>query len=905
MTNAQIKILPPLPNPLAQGEMAIAAPQTAEDFVALGHTPMMAQYMAVKTAHPDCLLFYRMGDFYEMFFDDAVTASKILDLTLTKRGKTQGDDIPMCGVPFHAAENYIARLIRAGQKVALCDQIETPEEAKQRGGYKALVRREVVRIITAGTLIEDTLLDSKSNNYLAAIVDVNGQAGLAFADVSTGEFFVQSLDKSHARSALQRMNPSEIICESTIDLSDDLNAISTKAPHGVFDSTAGTQKLESLFGISEEDLLKQFSRAEIAAAGALLHYVDETQKGKTPYLSTPKRIESFQTVDFDPSTFKSLELVKTQSGDRHGSLIDLIDICQTGAGSRMLQSRLLSPLRDTAEIRRRHDEIETLIKNFELTKSIRSILKSVADMERALARLSLNRGGPRDLAALRNALHLAQLLRATLIEHRLADSALALCAKSLRLTEEQDSFKSTLQSALSNTLPFMARDGGFIQSGFCPNLDKIRSLKTETQSHIAELQTRYVQLTGVDTLKVTYNNVLGFFIEVPARRADALMVRKDNLDNPFIHRQTMSNAMRFTTPELSHLEREIALSTEKALAIEMDYFEQFQKTALSLADDISRVARGLATIDVATAMATLAVDKHYTRPVVDESDRFDIVGGRHPVVEQALAKKHVQFSPNDSCLNDAQKLWLLTGPNMAGKSTFLRQNALITIMAQAGFFVPAASAHIGIVDKVFSRVGASDDLARGHSTFMIEMVETAAILNTATSKSLVILDEIGRGTATFDGLSLAWATLEHLHNVTHCRALFATHYHELTTLKSQLGSMACYTMDVKDWKGEIIFLHKVKSGTADKSYGIHVAKLAGLPETVIARATDVLRLLEDNKQRGGSGAVASLPLFSTPLSAPKQKISAVESRLAEINPDSLTPREALDLLYSLKALTDQ
>lgn len=891
MTNIQTKASSPSPQP---------SPRSGEG--GSSHTPMMTQYMAVKNAHPDCLLFYRMGDFYEMFFDDAVVASKILDLTLTKRGKTEGTDIPMCGVPFHAADGYIARLIRAGQRVAICDQTETPEQAKQRGGYKALVKREVTRIITAGTLIEDNLLDSKSNNYLAAMVDVNGQSGLAFADVSTGEFFVQTLAKSDARSALQRMNPSEIICDHLLDLSDDLNSISKTAPQGFFDSATGTQKLESLFGLTEDELLKQFSRAEIAAAGALLHYVDETQKGKIPYLSAPQRIENLKTVDFDPSTFKSLELVKTQSGERQGSLIDLLDICQTGAGSRMLQSRLLSPLRDVPEISRRHDEIETLIANFDVTKTIRTTLKLAPDMERALARLSLNRAGPRDLAAIRDGLYYAELIRAALIEKGLMQTPLSMCANALQLTVAQSDFKDKLSSALSESLPLLARDGGFIAAEFCPNLDKVRGLKSETHQHIASLQASYTKMTGIDSLKITHNNILGFFIEVPARRADALMVKSGNNDNPFIHRQTMSTAVRFTTPDLSNLERDIALSAEKAQAIEDEYFNEFRDTALSLADDISRVARGLAMMDVATSMATLAVDKNYTRPVVDDSDKFDIKGGRHPVVEYALAKNHTQFTPNDSCLNDTQKLWLLTGPNMAGKSTFLRQNALIAIMAQAGFYVPANSAHIGVVDKVFSRVGASDDLARGHSTFMIEMVETAAILNSATEKSLVILDEIGRGTATFDGLSIAWATLEHLHNIIKCRALFATHYHELTNLKSQLGSMACYTMDVKDWKGDIIFLHKVKSGTADKSYGIHVAKLAGVPETVINRAEQVLELLEDNKQRGGSGAAASLPLFSTPPSPPKPKISPLQDKVNSINPDSLTPREALDLIYILKSL---
>jgi DNA mismatch repair protein MutS len=728
---------------------------------------------------------------------------------------------------------------------------------------------------------------------------MNGMTGIAFCDVSTGEFLLQSLSPMEAKSALQRLSPKEIICKENLDFPD---GTATIQPAGFFDSATGIAKLKSLFGISEDDLAKQFSRAEIAAAGALLHYVDETQKGQIPYISAPKRIESFKTVDFDPSTFRSLELIKTQSGERQGSLIDILDIAQTGAGSRMIQSRLLSPLRDCVEIKRRHDEIETLIANFEICRLVRSILKSVPDMERALARISLNRGSPRDLAAIRDGLRYAGLIRSALIEKGLMSSALSHCADMIKLTPAQNDFEGRLNNALADSLPLLARDGGFIAAGFCPTLDNVRGLRSNTQNHIAALQTKYATDTGIETLKITHNNILGFFIEVPARRADALMVKHGDNDNPFIHRQTMSSGVRFTTPDLSNLERDIAISAEKALAIEESYFKEFCDTAITLADDISRVARGLATIDVATSMATLAVDRNYARPTIDDSAAFNIQGGWHPVVERALARNQQTFSPNACNLSDKERLWLLTGPNMAGKSTFLRQNALIAIMAQAGFYVPAASAHIGVVDKVFSRVGASDDLARGQSTFMMEMVETAAILQNATDKSLVILDEIGRGTATFDGLSIAWATLEYLHNTIQCRGLFATHYHELTNLKSQLSHIACYTMDVKDWKGEIIFLHTVRAGTADRSYGIHVAKLAGLPDGVIARAEDVLRLLEESKTKGGSGAVASLPLFSAPSAPPKPKKSEVELKLESINPDVLTPREALDLLYSLTRL---
>jgi DNA mismatch repair protein MutS len=888
MTNAQK--LSPSPQP---------SPTSGEGVSS--HTPMMAQYMAVKAEHPDCLLFYRMGDFYEMFFDDAVVASKILDLTLTKRGKAQGEDIPMCGVPFHASESYIARLIKSGQKVAICEQVETPQQAKERGGYKALVRREVIRVITPGTLIEDSLLNAKANNYLASYVEINGQTGLAFADVSTGEFCLQNLECKDVKSTLHRLSPSELIYPEKLDVSTEISDIGTVKPLGFFDSADGLSRIKSLFNLTEEDLLAKFSRAEIAAAGALLHYVDETQKGVTPYLSAPRKADDFKIVDIDASTFRSLEIVKTQAGERSGSLIDLLDRAETGAGSRLLQSRLTAPLQDVQEINRRLDEIETCITHFDLSRKIKTTLKSVPDMERALARLSLGRGGPRDLAALRDGLYYAALIRSALIEKNLLTTALVTIGHKLKLSDAITNFKETLERALAETLPLLSRDGGFIAAGFSSELDNLRNLKSETQRHIANLQAKYIQDTGIETLKITHNNILGFFIEVPARRADSMMVKSGNNDNPFIHRQTLSTGVRFTTPDLSNLERDIALSAEKALALEESLYQEFSNQAKELANEISTIAQGLAAMDVATAMADLSIYKHYKRPIVDNSSKFLIKQGRHPSVEYALQKKYVQFIPNDCNLADSERLWLLTGPNMAGKSTFLRQNALITIMAQAGLYVPAEEAHIGVADKIFSRVGASDDLARGHSTFMMEMVETAAILDNATEKSLVILDEIGRGTSTYDGMSIAWATLEYLHHVSKCRGLFATHYHELTDLKKQLPHLACYTMDIKDWQGDIIFLHKVKAGTADRSYGIHVAKLAGIPETVIQRAEDILHALEQNKS-GVAPKANALPLFSATPSAPKLKKSEVEEKLKAISPDTLSPREALDLIYSLKTL---
>jgi len=884
----------------AQKTEASDTPTTSDDFVAMGHTPMMAQYMAVKVAHPDCLLFYRMGDFYELFFDDALIASAVLDITLTKRGKTQGEEIAMCGVPFHSCEPYLARLIRAGHKVAICEQIETPEEAKKRGGSKALVRREVVRIITPGTLIEDTLLNARSNNYLVAAAEIGGQYGVAIADVSTGEFIVQTVARSSILSMLIRLDASEVL------ISEREAAAGFTAVRGItsfaaqeFDSEKGRIRLEQLFGEQVLPELGAFSRAEIAACGALISYIDATQKGQLPHLLRPRQVSSSAVMEIDPSTLRSLELVRTQAGEKSGSLIDTIDMTLTGAGARMLQSRLVSPLRDVTGISQRHDEIATFISQFSLCGDIRSVLKQVPDMERAIARLSLMRGGPRDLANIREGLGIAQALRALILERGLGESALFPILSKLHLSDDLTSFRELLEVALDSSPPLLARDGGFIASDYCPELDKYRGLKNEARQHIAALQSKYSQHTGIDALKITHNNVLGYFIEVPAKRADKMMVKDGGVDNPYVHRQTMANAVRFTTPELAELERDISSAAEKSLALEENYFRQFCDRLVQLADQISVIAHGLAEIDVAAAGAALAVDRGYNRPVITVGFDFEITGGRHPVVEYSLKRDQKEFAPNDCALQSDEMLWLLTGPNMAGKSTFLRQNALIAIMAQAGFYVPAASAKIGAIDKVFSRVGASDDLAKGQSTFMLEMVETSAILKNATSRSLVILDEIGRGTATYDGLSIAWAALEYLHNTIKCRGLFATHYHELTNLSRELTSLACYTMQIKEWKGDVIFLHHVAAGTADRSYGIHVAQLAGLPEEVIARAEQVLELLEDNKAKTAN---LQLPLFHVPAPAPrKAKTSKVEERLANIIPDSLSPKEALEILYSLKA----
>lgn len=897
--------------------MSLPAEKTSEDFLADGHTPMMAQYLSVKAAHPDCLLFYRMGDFYELFFDDALAASQALDITLTKRGRTNGDDIPMCGVPYHSCEPYLAKLIKSGFKVAICEQTETPDEAKARAkregkpASKALVNRDVIRIVTQGTLTEDTLLDARDNNYIAALSEFGGAYAFAWLDMSTGAFFVQTVQAAALSTTLDRTNPSELLIADTLEqrIPKHYHAIVTRQPASTFNAQNAQARLEKFYGVGTLDSFGAFSRAEIAAAGTLLDYIQRTQKGSLPHLQALQPITEGAIMDIDGATRRSLELTRTQSGEKRGSLLSVIDHTITAAGARTLQARLAAPLTDLPALEQRLDEVEIFVAERALREGMRDYLRETPDMERALSRLTIGRGSPRDLGAIRDGLAQAETMRAVLLQTD--QPALKTICDAMAQDIPAQKLLDHLKQSLRDDLPPSERDGHFICPGYNPRLDDLYALRDNSRRHIASLQASYREKTGIDSLKISYNNVLGYFIDVTARHADKLMVRKDaqnDNDNPFIHRQTLANNVRFTTPELSELERDLSSAGEKALALELDIFRKLCDEIKANAATIAHVASAIAALDVAGALAHLAVEKNYTRPRLDSSTAFTITGGRHPVVETALEKTGQPFIANNCALEPASRLWLLTGPNMAGKSTYLRQNALIAIMAQIGAFVPATSAHIGLVDKLFSRVGAADDLARGQSTFMVEMVETAAILNQATKKSLVILDEIGRGTATFDGLSIAWACVEHLHETNQCRALFATHYHELTKLTETLDSLSCHSMAVKEWEGDIVFLHHVEDGAADRSYGIHVGKLAGLPPAVIARAQAVLNLLQQGEQSGALAKLADdLPLFSksAPLPpAPAQPSPALE-RLQALNPDALSPKDALEILYELKSLTNK
>lgn len=868
-------------------------------------TPMMAQYLELKSSYADALLFYRMGDFYEMFFDDAVAAAEALDIALTKRGKHDGEDIPMCGVPVHAAEGYLLTLIRKGFRVAVCEQMESPAEAKKRG-YKSVVKRDVVRLVTPGTLTEESLLDARRHNYLAAFAEVRDQAALAWVDISTGSFQVMPMSTVRLGPELARLSPSELLVSETkeADLAETVSEFGiamTGLARSAFDSTGSEKRLCDLFGVETLDAFGSFTRAEIAAMGAIIHYLDVTQKGNLPLVRTPTRDAEARTVQIDAATRRNLELTRALAGGRAGSLLSVIDRTVTAGGARLMERRLSSPSRILDIIQSRLDAVEHAVTHSAERHRLRDILRRVPDLDRAVSRLSLDRGGPRDLAAVRNGLIEARHLSATLQQQELPPT---LQAASQDLVGH-DPLIDRLEAALVAEPPLLTRDGSYVAAGQDDDLDEARQLRDEGRSVIAKMQAQFVTDTGISSLKIKHNNVLGYFIETTSTHAEKMLSAP--FSETFIHRQTTANQVRFTTVELSEMETKILNAGARALEIEKRIFEELRADVLDVASHIGQTAAALAEIDLTTALAEIADQENWCRPRVDSSRAFEIVGGRHPVVEAALRRQSgAPFIANDCDLSAAGNqaaIWLLTGPNMAGKSTFLRQNALIALLAQMGSYVPATSAHVGMISQLFSRVGASDDLARGRSTFMVEMVETAAILNQADDRALIILDEIGRGTATYDGLSIAWATLEHLHDVNRSRALFATHYHEMTTLAGKLSGVENATVAVKEWDGDIIFLHEVRKGAADRSYGVQVAQLAGLPPAVISRARIVLEALEKGEREGGAKQktlIDDLPLFSAVRIEKPKKQSLVEETLAKIHPDELSPKEALDLLYQLK-----
>jgi len=908
-------------------EAGASLPKTAADDAGR-ITPMMEQYIEIKAANPDCLLFYRMGDFYELFFDDAEVASRALGIVLTKRGKHLGRDIPMCGVPIERADEYLHRLIALGHRVAVCEQLEDPAQARKRGA-KSVVRRDVVRLVTPGTLTEDSLLDARRNNYLLALARLRASSGqdrfaVAWIDISTAEFRVAECDRATLSAEIARIEPGEIIVSDALyadaELAPYLRSLPalTPLPRDVFDGATAERRLASFFSVATTAAFGAFSRVELVAAAAAVTYVERTQIAKRPPLSPPVREAAGATLAIDQATRGNLELMHTLAGERRGSLLAAIDRTVTAAGSRLLAQRLAAPLTDPAEIAHRLDAVAAFLDDGAVRTELRAQLKAAPDLARALARIVVGRGGPRDLAAIRDGIVAAAQVSARLaalaaVPRDIAQAVAALGRPDAGLAAE-------LAQALAPELPALRRDGGFVRAGYAAALDEARALRDESRRVIAALQVRYAETTGVRSLKIRHNNVLGYFVDVSAQHGEKLLTAPHNA--AFIHRQTLAGQVRFTTTELGELEAKIASAADRALALELEIFDRLAEAVAAQSAAIKEAAEALALIDVGTALATLAVERDYVRPEVDGSLAFAIAGGRHPVVEQALAVDGGPFVANDCDLSPPApdyppaaageaatpgRIWLITGPNMAGKSTFLRQNALIAVLAQMGSFVPARRAHIGVVDRLFSRVGAADDLARGRSTFMVEMVETAAILNQAGERALVILDEIGRGTATFDGLSIAWATIEHLHESNRCRALFATHFHEMTALATRLARLHNATMRVKEWQGEVMFLHEVVPGAADRSYGIQVAKLAGLPPSVIERAKLVLAQLEaQDRAAPAQRLIDDLPLFaaSRPAAAAPQRdaaLAALLEALAALHPDDMSPRDAIEALYALKA----
>ena len=890
---------------------------------ALPATPMIAQFLEIKAANADCLLFYRMGDFYELFFGDAEIAARALGIALTKRGNHLGADIPMCGVPVHSADDYLERLIAQGHRVAICEQIEDPAETKKRGP-KAVVRRDVVRLVTPGTLTEETLLDARAHNFLTALFRAPERDGseptyaLASLDISTGELVASSVRSNDLAGEFARLKPREVLAGDDIAgdaelrrLIHEAGAALTPCPRAHFDSLRGERALKQRLGVAALDAFGEFTRPELASFAGLLTYIEITQVGKAPLLCPPRKESAGSLLIIDAATRSNLELMRSNQGARGGSLLAAIDRTVTAPGARELASRLGSPLTDVVALNARLDTVAYLADGPRLRQTLREELKATPDLARALARLALGRGGPRDLGAVRDAIHSANALAENLNG---AGAALGLpqelSAIAQRLGAAPAQVADSLSAALADSLPVNPRDGGFTREGANADLDEHRRLRDRSRQVIAGLQATYTEATGIKSLKVRHNNVLGYFVEVTELNGGVLT--KPPHVETFIHRQTLANVVRFSTPELSELEAKITQAADRALALELEMFAKLMEEVLAERQTLAAASAALAELDHYAALAELAIEQDYVRPRIDGTLVFDIEDGRHPMVEQNLRRSDgASFVGNDCKLGDETSgagahILVVTGPNMAGKSTFLRQNALIVVLAQSGSFVPARSAHIGIVDRLFSRVGAADDLACGRSTFMVEMVETASILNQATERSFVVLDEIGRGTATFDGLSIAWAALEYLHEVNRSRVVFATHYHELTALADKLPRAANATVEVKEWCDEIVFLYRVVAGAADRSYGIHVAKLAGLPAAVLARADEVLSALEKADGRPKPSDLADdLPLFRAAKGAPDPGPSInsrLEQVLRELAPDAMTPKEALEALYRLKAL---
>jgi len=857
-----------------------------------GLTPMMKQYLEIKEEYFEEILFYRMGDFYEMFFNDAKIASSVLDITLTKRGQWNNNDIPMCGIPFHSSENYLSKLINNGYRVAVCEQINEIENDVKKN--KGPMKRKVVRVITPGTVLEENFFDDNPNNFLCSWNEVNGRHSISWVDLSTGIFCVQKIDINQSNAletALERLSPRELIMPLKMKEQKPhyFRGCVTFQADSLFQSDACEERLKNFYKTKSLDAFGEFSRSCISTAGAILGYVNLTQKGKLPLLKKIKQWKNIDVMEIDIFSRKSLELLKTQSGEKNGSFFNAINQTLTSGGARLLLERLNGPSLDKLEINKRLDTVSNFVSENLLRKKVRDVLKLIPDIERSLTRLQFDRGGPRDLISIKTGCEKAYEISKLISDHDFTFPKKELNEISKNLTVDI-SFIKELDLAITESPPLFARDGNFIKKGFSNELDEIKLIRDNSREKILSLQVKYINQTGVQSLKIKFNNVLGYHLEVRKNHETKLLEQEE-----FIHRQGTAQASRFTTAELVSIESKLTDARSKSLNIELEIYESLVKNCLQRSKKLLNIFQGLSSLDVAIGFAELAYKWNYSRPEISNERIFNVVAGRHPVIEQILNKeKDTSFISNNCNLSD-QKIWLITGPNMGGKSTFLRQNAIINIMAQMGSFVPAEKATIGISDRIFSRVGSGDDLSRGQSTFMVEMIETASILNHATEKSFVILDEIGRGTSTWDGLSLAWSIIEKLHNDINCKTLFATHYHELTTLERSLKKLSLKTLEAKEYNDEIIFLYNLVNGSANKSYGLEVAKLAGVPFDVIKRAKDILKNLESDYKIDDK-----LPLFNE--RKEKEVVNKISKKLNEIVPDSISPIQALEILYELKRL---
>ncbi|WP_338977184.1 MULTISPECIES: DNA mismatch repair protein MutS [unclassified Wolbachia] len=828
-------------------------------FVKEKNTPVMEQYLNLKAQYKDHLLFYRLGDFYELFFDDAIKAAKLLNIVLTKRGNSCGQEIPMCGVPAHSSESYLHKLIDLGFKVAICDQLETADEAKKRG-YKSIVKRDVVRVVTPGTIIEDSLLEDKSNNYLASIVEQNDEYAISWLELSTGKFFHTLTSLKALDSDLLRISPRELLISEKFTEDEKIRSVLknykisiTQHAQSFFEYSKSHRTLCEFYKIRELGSIGNFSKVEIMACGALLEYVRVTQRGSIPRLEFPKTYKQQNFMLIDASARRNLELFSTQFGEKKGSLISVIDHTVTASGGRLLKQMLASPLACSKAINLRLSTAQFFVNNHDSRKKIREILSNIPDIERSLSRLILGRGSPKDMNLLKiglgKTLELSEFLckiesgeNGSLPQQYVIQTEIQPASRAGITVKSDESELSTIHKSLGNHKDLFellnsaildnnlssVKEGGFIHSKYNSELYELSYILNNSNKLITKLRESYRDLTGIAALKILHNNILGYYVEVSANHKITSDI--------FIHRQSLANSMRYTTNELKELENKILTARDAAIGLEMKIFSELCSEVAKESEKIALAANALAKLDIRTAFAELAVQNNYVKPIIDDSKEFNICSGRHPVVE--VNDKFIANSINLAGIH------LITGPNMAGKSTFLRQNALIAILAHMGSFVPAESAHIGVIDKIFSRVGATDNITAGYSTFMVEMIETATIVNQATDRSLVILDEIGRGTGVYDGLSIAQAVIEHIHNVNKCRAIFATHYHELTKVSKYLKNVKCFCVKIREWNGEVIFLHEVIEGIADESYGIHVAKLAGFPDSVLNRASEVFEELK-------------------------------------------------------------